>query len=94
MLKQLGEVTPEGACDLAAALDRLTTPLFDLEKGARVHVYLLSEGEILLGESNPARLATSFRTRCPYPGAVHLPVQTAGRRRPGPVQGSASTDPK
>jgi tetratricopeptide (TPR) repeat protein len=67
VLKQLGDVVPEGACDLAAALDRLTTPLPNLEKGAGVHVYLLSEGEILLGESNAGRLSASFRARCPFP---------------------------
>ena len=43
IFEQLRQVVPEGACDLSAALDRLTTPLFDLPKGAKLHVYLLSE---------------------------------------------------
>jgi len=67
VLKQLKDIVPEGACDLAGALDRLTTPLFDLERGAPVRVILISEGSIYLGESNPARLVASFRSRSPHP---------------------------
>lgn len=68
VLKQLGGVRPDGACDLAAALERLTkAPLFDLQKDAPLRVILISEGDIHLGESKPARIAAAFRARCPFP---------------------------
>ena len=78
VLKQLKDVTPEGACDLAAALDRLTTPLFDLKPGTPVRNVLLSEGYHLSRRNQPGSgLAASFRSRCPFAAQF-----TCRRRKP------------
>lgn len=67
LLQQLDGLVLEGATDLAAALDHLTRPGFDIEKGTPLEVFLLSDGQITWGESDVSSLVGRFEARSPYP---------------------------
>jgi tetratricopeptide (TPR) repeat protein len=61
----------EGATDLSCALDKLCRPGFDIAAGTAVNCFLLSDGHLTWGESDPVTLAARFEKRCPLPVRFH-----------------------
>jgi tetratricopeptide (TPR) repeat protein len=70
-LARLEGLLLEGATDLSAALDALCRPPFELEKGAPLNCFLLSDGHLTWGETDPAALVAKFARRCPYRARWH-----------------------
>jgi hypothetical protein len=67
MLSRLDGIVLEGATDLSAALEALTHPPFEVEAGAAVQCFLLSDGHVTWGESDVNKLVSRFDNRCPFP---------------------------
>jgi hypothetical protein len=65
-LSRLDGVVLEGATDLSAALDRLISPGFAVEKGTPMACFLLSDGHLTWGQTEVAPLVARFRKRCPH----------------------------
>jgi hypothetical protein len=70
-LARLDGVLLEGATDLAAALDKVAAPGFDVAKGTPLNLFLLSDGQITWGEKDVATLVARFEARCPFPTRFH-----------------------
>ena len=51
----------EGATDLAAALDKLARPDFDVAAGTPLNVFLLSDGQITWGEADVGSTGGALR---------------------------------
>jgi hypothetical protein len=70
-LAKLDGIVLEGATDIAAALEKLIKPGFDVKAGTPLNVFLLSDGQITWGESEVGPITARFEGRCPYPTRFH-----------------------
>jgi hypothetical protein len=70
-LRRLDGLLLEGATDLSSALDKLCRPSFEVAPGTPLHCFLLSDGNLTWGESDPVTLAARFEKRCPFPTRFH-----------------------
>jgi von Willebrand factor type A domain/Vault protein inter-alpha-trypsin domain len=70
-LAKLDGIVLEGATDIGAALEKLVKPSFDVKPGTPVNVFLLSDGQITWGDSEPGPITARFESRCPYPTRFH-----------------------
>ncbi|MBY0228541.1 MAG: hypothetical protein K2W96_04595, partial [Gemmataceae bacterium] len=66
-LSLLDGILLEGATDLGAALDKLASPPFPFVKGTPVAAFLLSDGHLTWGETDPAPLVARFRASANNP---------------------------
>lgn len=67
MLDALDGILLEGATDLSAALDKLVTPDWKVDKKTPIACFLLSDGHLTWGETDVAPLVARFRKRCENP---------------------------
>jgi hypothetical protein len=70
-LQRLDGLLLEGATDLSCALEKLCRPGFDIASGTPVNCFLLSDGHLNWGETDPVTLAARFEKRCPYRARFH-----------------------
>src|SRR5439155_9148571 len=70
-LRRLDGLLLEGATDLSCALDKLCRPGFDVAPGTPVNCFLLSDGHLTWGETDPVTLAARFEKRCPLRARFH-----------------------
>ena len=66
-LSRLDGVVLEGATDLSAALDKLVTPGFALDKKTPLACFVLSDGHLTWGRTSVPPLVSRFRSRCANP---------------------------
>jgi hypothetical protein len=64
---QLDGLVLEGATDLSCALEKVIAPGFEVAPGTPLNCFLLSDGAVTWGESDPGALAERFARRCPFP---------------------------
>jgi len=72
--KVLENVLVEGATDMAAALEALARPAFPIAKNTPVRVFVLSDGNITWGESEPRSMLERFQAHCPFPVSFTVDV--------------------
>jgi hypothetical protein len=70
-LLRLDGLLLEGATDLSCALDKLCRPGFEVAPGTPINCFLLSDGNLTWGETDPVTLAARFEKRCPCPVRFH-----------------------
>ncbi len=70
-LAKLDGIVLEGATDIAAALEKLIKPSFDVKPGTPLNVFLLSDGQITWGDPEVGPITARFESRCPYPTRFH-----------------------
>ncbi len=70
-LNRLDGLLLEGATDLSCALEKLCRPGFEVAPGTAVNCFLLSDGNLTWGETDPVTLAARFEKRCPYRTRFH-----------------------
>jgi tetratricopeptide (TPR) repeat protein len=70
-LARLDGLLLEGATDLSCALDKLCRPGFAVAPGTPINAFLLSDGHLTWGESDPVTQAARFEKRCPFPVRFH-----------------------
>ena len=70
-LAKLDGIVLEGATDIAAALEKLIKPSFDVKAGTPLNVFLLSDGQITWGDKEVGPITARFESRCPYPTRFH-----------------------
>src|SRR5262249_14676578 len=66
-LAALDGILLEGATDLSAALEKLVTPDWAIEKETPISCFLLSDGHLTWGETDVAPLVARFKKRCANP---------------------------
>jgi hypothetical protein len=66
-LARLDGLLLEGATDLSCALEKLIAPGIPLEKGTPMCCFLLSDGHLTWGQTEPGPLVARFRQRCGFP---------------------------
>jgi hypothetical protein len=72
--KVLENMLVEGATDIAAALEALARPPFPIAKNTPLRVFVLSDGNITWGESDPRSMQERFQVRCPFPVSFTVDV--------------------
>jgi hypothetical protein len=70
-LARLDGLLLEGATDLSCALDALCKPPSGAVSGAPLNCFLLSDGNVNWGETNPSALVARFEKACPFRTRFH-----------------------